>query len=102
MRLRLSPNGRSRRILFVVAHPGGFDAIFTTSEPLIRAVQQATATVPLVAFADDLVARHPGGNTTGVSILGTELNGKRQQLLLELGSRRSRRISALADAGGAP
>jgi len=40
---------------------------------------------------------HPGGNTTGVSILATELDGKRQELLIEL-IPGVRRIAALADS----
>ena len=39
----------------------------------------------------------PGGNTTGVSILATELDGKRQEMLLEVVPG-VRRMAALADA----
>jgi putative tryptophan/tyrosine transport system substrate-binding protein len=46
-----------------------------------------TRTIPIVTVADDLVLSglvsslaHPGGNTTGISILATELDGKRQDL----------------------
>jgi putative ABC transport system substrate-binding protein len=39
---------------------------------------------------------HPGGNTTGVSILGTELDGKRQEILIEAVPR-LRAMAALAD-----
>ncbi len=53
-----------------------------------RVVQQATATIPIVALTDDLVGAglvashaHPGGNTTGVSIFSPELNVKRLELL---------------------
>ena len=56
----------------------------------IRAVQQATKTIPIVAFTDDLVGEglveslaRPNGNTTGLSILTTELDGKRQEILIE-------------------
>jgi putative ABC transport system substrate-binding protein len=38
----------------------------------------------------------PGGNITGVSLLGTELDGKRQQLLIEL-LPGVRRVAALCD-----
>jgi putative tryptophan/tyrosine transport system substrate-binding protein len=41
----------------------------------------------------------PGGNTTGVSILATELDGKRQEILLEVVPG-MRRMAALADANG--
>src|SRR5437763_8332245 len=80
----------------------GVDAILTGSLHLTRAAQKATRTIPIVSVADDLVlsglARslsHPGGNTTGISILATELDGKRQELLIELVPD-ARRIAALA------
>jgi putative ABC transport system substrate-binding protein len=73
----------------------GVDAILTAGERT-RAVQQATRTIPILTMADDLVLSglvsslaHPGGNTTGVSILATELDGKRQELLMQLVSRRA-------------
>ena len=43
----------------------------------------------------------PGGNTTGVSILATELDGKRQEMLLEVVPG-MRRMAALADADTLP
>ena len=62
-----------------------------------------TKTVPIAGVADDMVASglvaslaRPGGNTTGVSILTTELDGKRQELLLELVPG-ARRMAALFD-----
>jgi len=81
------------------------DAIVANGAPLIRAVQKATRTVPILTTADDLVGSglvrsfaHPGGNTTGISILATELDGKRQELLTELVPA-ARHIAALADPG---
>ena len=69
----------------------GVDAIVTGGYPRARVVQQATRTIPILIVADDLVLSglvpslaHPGGNTTGISILATELDGKRQELLTEL------------------
>jgi putative ABC transport system substrate-binding protein len=38
----------------------------------------------------------PGGNTTGISLLSTELDGKRQEILIEMVPG-ARRIAALAD-----
>ncbi|HEU0155335.1 MAG TPA: ABC transporter substrate binding protein, partial [Stellaceae bacterium] len=68
----------------------GVDAILVTAK-LGRPVQQATRTIPILVIGNDLVRQgfvgslaHPGGNTTGISILGTELDGKRQQLLMGL------------------
>ena len=79
------------------------DAIVTGSNSSTRAAQKATRTIPIVTVADDLVLAglvsslaHPGGNTTGVSILATELDGKRQELLIELVPE-ARRMAALAD-----
>jgi putative ABC transport system substrate-binding protein len=79
------------------------DAIVCGGEPLVRAALQATKTIPIVAIADDLVRNglvaslaRPGGNLTGVSILATELDGKRQQLLTDLVPG-IRRMAALAD-----
>jgi putative ABC transport system substrate-binding protein len=69
----------------------GVDAIVTGSYPRARVAQQATRTIPILIVADDLVLSglvpslaHPGGNATGISILATELDGKRQELLTEL------------------
>jgi putative ABC transport system substrate-binding protein len=80
----------------------GVDAIFTAGNRLTRDAQQATRTVPIQTVADDLVLSglirslaHPGGNTTGISILATELDGKRQQLLMELVP--AHQLAALAD-----
>jgi putative ABC transport system substrate-binding protein len=70
----------------------------------IRAAQQATKTIPILGAADDMVAEglvdsivRPGHNTTGVSILATELNGKRQDILIEA-LPGLRRMAALADS----
>jgi putative ABC transport system substrate-binding protein len=40
---------------------------------------------------------HPGGNTTGISLLATELDGKRQEMLTEIVPG-ARHIAALADS----
>ena len=80
----------------------GVDAILVTAR-LGRPVQQATRTIPILAVGNDLVRQgfvsslaHPGGNTTGISILGTELDGKRQELLMGLVPA-ARHIAVLAD-----
>jgi putative ABC transport system substrate-binding protein len=79
------------------------DVIVSTGEPSIRAAQAATKTIPILAIADDMVRSgfvaslgKPGGNTTGVSILATDLDGKRQEILLEAVPGLNR-IAALAD-----
>jgi putative ABC transport system substrate-binding protein len=83
----------------------GVDAILTGSHLRTRAAQQATRTIPIVTVADDLVLSglvsslaRPDSNTTGISILATELDGKRLELLIELVPT-ARRIAALADPG---
>jgi putative tryptophan/tyrosine transport system substrate-binding protein len=69
----------------------------------IRAAQQATATIPIIGFTDDMIGSRlvnslarPGGNTTGISLLATELDGKRQEILIEAVPG-LRRMAALAD-----
>jgi putative tryptophan/tyrosine transport system substrate-binding protein len=68
------------------------DAIVTDSTPSARAAKNATQIVPIVmaasgdAVTNGLVASfsRPGGNVTGLSILTTDLTGKRLQLLTEM------------------
>jgi putative ABC transport system substrate-binding protein len=69
----------------------GADVIFTAGPAWTRAAQLATKTIPIEAYSGDLVAErlvaslaHPGGNTTGVSILAAELNAKRQDILFDM------------------
>src|SRR5262249_52895564 len=66
------------------------DAIVSGADVHTRALQHATRTIPLIAMTEDMVAAgfvaslaRPGGNTTGISLLSPELDGKRQELLLE-------------------
>jgi putative tryptophan/tyrosine transport system substrate-binding protein len=66
------------------------DVIAAAGEVAVRALQQATKTIPIVGLVADMlgsglvtsVAR-PDGNTTGVSIFGFESDGKRQDILIE-------------------
>ena len=66
------------------------DVILTSTTPAIEAAKQATTTIPIVAISTDpvgsgLVASlaRPGGNITGLSLLGPEINGKQLELLKE-------------------
>jgi putative ABC transport system substrate-binding protein len=66
------------------------DVIVAGGDFAIRAAQSATSTIPIVGFTDDMLGSglvnslaRPSGNTTGFSLLATELNGKRQDLLIE-------------------
>jgi ABC-type uncharacterized transport system substrate-binding protein len=79
------------------------DAIYAGGDTAIRAAQAATRVIPIVAITDDMVGAglvqslaRPGGNTTGVSMLAADLNGKRQELLIEAVPS-ARRMAALAD-----
>src|SRR5256885_3977406 len=66
------------------------DAIICAGDAAIQAAQAATTIIPIVASTDDMVGTglvqslaRPGGNTTGVSILAAELDGKRQGILID-------------------
>jgi putative tryptophan/tyrosine transport system substrate-binding protein len=79
------------------------DAIIAAGPIATRAAQAATKTIPILAASDDMVEdglvtsmRRPGGNTTGVSLLAPELDGKRQDLIMEAVPG-IRRIAALSD-----
>jgi ABC-type uncharacterized transport system substrate-binding protein len=83
-----------------LARPGGN---LTGINIFTVAAREVTQTVPIVGVADDMVGSgiaaslaHPGGNATGFSILATELDGKRQELLIELVPG-ARRMAALFD-----
>ena len=80
------------------------DVIVCTGNAAIHAAQQATTTIPILGSTDDMVGSglvhsmaKPEGNTTGNSILSTELNGKRLEVLLEV-LPAVRQMAALADA----
>jgi len=67
------------------------------------AAKAATTNIPIVSMSEDLVRakivtsmRQPGGNITGLSIMGTELDAKRLEILAELLPARST-VLLLAD-----
>jgi putative ABC transport system substrate-binding protein len=79
------------------------DLIVTFGDPAIRAAQRATQTIPIVGMTDDMVGSglaaslaRPGGNTTGVSILASELDVKRLEVLHDFVPQ-ARRIAVLGD-----
>ena len=83
------------------------DVITVSGDETVRAVQQATKTIPIVALTDDLFAsgfvnllERPDGNTTGVNILAREGDGKRQDILIEAvpGLRRMAVLTDVNDA----
>jgi putative tryptophan/tyrosine transport system substrate-binding protein len=80
------------------------DVILAGGDAAVRAAQQATTSIPILALTDDMVGQgfvhslgQPGGNTTGVTLLASELDGKRQEILIEAVPG-VRRIAALADS----
>lgn len=81
----------------------GVDVIFAAGDQAVMAAQRATTVIPIVGVTDDMVGSklvgsmaRPGGNTTGISILASELNVKRLQFLHELVPQ-ALRIGVLAD-----
>jgi putative tryptophan/tyrosine transport system substrate-binding protein len=84
------------------------DAIVAGPELPLRALQAVTRSIPLVGMTEDMVAEglvaslaRPGGNTTGISLLSPELDGKRQEILIEAVPG-ARRIAAMADSRVTP
>jgi putative ABC transport system substrate-binding protein len=79
------------------------DLIIPFGDPAIRAAQRASQTIPIVGMTDDMIGSglaasmaRPGGNTTGVSILASELDVKRLEILHEFVPQ-ARRMAVLAD-----
>jgi putative tryptophan/tyrosine transport system substrate-binding protein len=79
------------------------DLIITFGDPAVRATQRATQAIPIVGMTDDMIGSglaaslaRPGGNTTGVSILASELDVKRLEILHEFVPQ-ARRIAVLVD-----
>ena len=80
------------------------DVIVTWGDAAARATQAATRSIPIVVMTDNLseVGRvdslnRPGGNMTGISVLATELDVKRLEILALLLPARST-VMLLADA----
>jgi putative ABC transport system substrate-binding protein len=66
------------------------EVIAAVGDETVRVIQQATKTIPIVALVGDMLGSglvnslaRPNGNTTGVSILVYEADGKRQDILIE-------------------
>jgi len=67
------------------------DVLLTAGGAAAKAAQAASSTIPILVIADDMVGdglvdslANRRGNTTGISILSAELDGKRQELLIDL------------------
>ena len=79
------------------------DVIISGPDNYTRVLQQQTRTIPLVAMTEDMLRAglvaslsRPGGNTTGISLLSPDLDGKRQEILIEAVPG-VRKMAALAD-----
>jgi putative tryptophan/tyrosine transport system substrate-binding protein len=86
-------NDRMDRLAAFAAELVGLkpDAIVAAGTQATQAVQQATKRIPIIMVASDPVGTHlvaslahPGGNTTGLSILSPELSGKRIEILRDI------------------
>jgi putative ABC transport system substrate-binding protein len=74
------------------------DVIVCTDHYGVRAIQEAIHTVPIVGMYTNLSSlARPSGHTTGVSTLAPELDGKRQEILMEAVPG-ARRIAVMADS----
>jgi putative ABC transport system substrate-binding protein len=100
-------DGRSERFAEIAAEFVRLKVdVILTSGAAGQAVKQATSTIPIVlAIAPDPVASglvaslaRPGGNLTGLSLLLTDLAGKRLEILREA-IPTLRRLAILADVG---
>jgi putative tryptophan/tyrosine transport system substrate-binding protein len=97
------PNDQIANVVasLVAASP---DVIVSGPELPLRALQKATQTIPAIGMTEDMVAdglvasfAQPGGNITGISLLSPELDGKRQEILIEA-TPGVRKIAVLADS----
>jgi putative ABC transport system substrate-binding protein len=89
-----SAEGDNRRLPALAAELVALkpDVIVTNSEPAVRAVKEVAGTIPIVmSVINDPVAlgfvqslARPGGNLTGLSIVDTDVLGKRLQMLHEI------------------
>jgi ABC transporter substrate binding protein len=84
------------------------DAIVAGPAPPLRALQAITRTIPLIGMSEDMVGEglvaslaRPGANITGISLLSPELDGKRQEILIEAVPG-ARRIAAMVDSRQTP
>ena len=80
------------------------DIIIAGGDAAVRAAQHATTEIPILALTDDMLGQgfvhslaKPDGNITGVTILASELDDKRQEILLEAAPA-APHIAALVDS----
>jgi putative ABC transport system substrate-binding protein len=84
------------------------DVIISGPDNYTRVLQQLTRTIPLVAMTEDMLRAglvsslsRPGSNTAGISLLSPDLDGKRQEILIEAVPG-VRKMAALADSTVTP
>lgn len=80
------------------------DAIVVAGDFIAEKFQKETKSIPLVVMAEDMIAAgfaaslaKPGGNITGISLMSPDLDGKRQDILIEAVPG-AQRIAVLADS----
>ncbi|MFZ3238942.1 MAG: ABC transporter substrate-binding protein [Pseudolabrys sp.] len=66
------------------------DAIVVAGDFIAEKFQKETKSIPLVVMTEDMIAAgfaaslaKPGGNITGISLMSPDLDGKRQDILIE-------------------
>src|SRR6266446_10663324 len=98
--------GQAERLLALAVELVGLnvDVIVTVDTPPTKAAKQATSTIPIVvAVSADPVGAglveslaHPGGNTTGLSLLAPETDQKNLEILKEM-LPKTRRVAMIFD-----
>ena len=80
------------------------DVIVSAGDFITQKFQEETKSIPLVAMTEDMVAAgfaaslaKPGRNITGISLMSPDLDGKRQDILIEAVPN-ARTIAVLADS----
>jgi len=80
------------------------DAIVLAGDFIAEKFKEATKSIPLLVMTEDMVAAgfaaslaKPGGNITGISLMSPDLDGKRQDVLIEAVPDATR-IAVLADS----
>jgi putative ABC transport system substrate-binding protein len=66
------------------------DAIVSAGDFITEKFKEATKSIPVICMTEDMVAAgfaaslaKPGGNITGISLMSPDLDGKRQDILIE-------------------
>jgi putative ABC transport system substrate-binding protein len=83
---------------------GAADAIVSGPDVYAQTLLKATTSIPIIAMTEDMVSQglatslaRPGRNITGINLLSPELDGRRQDILIEAVPG-AKRMALLADA----